>query len=1151
MMTKIVCPKCGREVRLDGASRSGSCRSCGLSYSLGGAAMLDRAPLPSALPKSAETTRVSAPWHKAGIIPSHSAGAGAVKNNVKLRSELEAEAKERARVEAEEKARAEAEEKARAEAEEKARAEAEERAKTEAEEKARAEERAKSEADERARADAEAKAKAEADEKARAEERARFEAEANARAEAAALVALTAFAARSVGEGSPSSASGPTASLLTDKAPEPAAVREPVRTPYRASDAERAASAAIAAADKRLVTRRVENADRAAVQRKLRRADRALARKRWKKADALYDDVLLADPERAEAYLGKALAGKKASGLKALGESAELSSDKHFLLALHYSDGALRRRLDACADASTKAKINESRRELLDSEARRRALDRITESRLAEISRRAERAEEERRQSGVSAEQADRLRARRLSKQLDRADRLRTRGKWKKASSAYRSALEIDGECSEAYVGLLLTDLKLKSERELARYGRDFESNENFLLAVHYGSRATRKRLESDLAAVQEKNGLRPISSSVRPIRTEPTAPAPDSTASTEISRVGSELGARIGSLELATREKEISYAHISSLEGRLADAERKALTARVNAAEASAIDARNYAFDKAELTARLSAAQVELAHLRGLLGAPYGDERVTVYGTVITTGREEVPHLLKDADRLRYQGRFPRAEEIYRKILEKDPTCPRAYLGCLLCELRLRRTKMLDGHDVSFSDRESFALAVRFSTPEEAARLTRYAEKTDRRVSSVRRKRDKRSRDTARRVMRNRLSEREAIVISEAGRRMEANVLSGIKITQREEDARVDEIRLLISKKKYAKAQVLLEELISLSPDLADAYLLRLMCTVPCRKVKGLAKAGFDLRQNPDYILACRFGSRRTKRMLAKYAKKSRAELPNETLWESSKLKKLDALDQQDERNRRKSFHRESGNLAEAQRADMDVISARKAKARARLFPTPTDKKLLAKANRALRRKNWMKANRLFDEAIQKDPACQEAYLGKLLASIPATGLRELSKSPTPFATNRYYIVLQHIGSPALKEKLAAISKKVDSRLNRGEEEYERLSESRVMHRRLLLTERRLRDAEARNRKLEAETERLRKNKSYEEVYGSFRYGEESADGVKRNGRFSGLAVLGFLVGAVLLSALSIGIAVLFAKFGGDLSAFLGALGL
>jgi hypothetical protein len=99
-------------------------------------------------------------------------------------------------------------------------------------------------------------------------------------------------------------------------------------------------------------------------------------------------------------------------------------------------------------------------------------------------------------------------------------------------------------------------------------------------------------------------------------------------------------------------------------------------------------------------------------------------------------------------------------------------------------------------------------------------------------------------------------------------------------------------------------------------------------------------------------------------------------------------------------------------------------------------------------------------------------------------------------------------------------------------------------------MHRRLLLTERRLRDAEARNRKLEAETERLRKNKSYEEVYGSFRYGEESADGVMRRGRFSAFAVAGFLLGTVVLTALSIGIAVLFAKFGGDLDAFLTALG-
>lgn len=1091
MMTKIVCPKCGREVRLDPSSRSGSCGRCGLSYSLGGTAAIGGASLPSAVSQSADTTAVAAPWHRAGIASPYAGGAKAAQNNVKLKAELEAEAK--AKLEAE--------------------------AKTEAEEKARAE----------------------------AEERARAE---TAAAAAAAAAAAIASAAPESAAPTPEASPETPAVEKEPAAAETPAVKEPTLTPYRASDAERAASAAIADADKRLVTRRIENVDRAAVRKKLRRADRALARRKWKRADALYNDVILADPERAEAYLGKALAGRRATDLRALGEHADLSSDQYFLLALHYSDGALRRRLDACADASTKAKINASRRELSDSESRRRALDRITESRLAEIAARTERAEQERQKSGASPEEADRLRSRRLAKQLDSADRLREKGKWKKAASHYRAALEIDGECSEAYVGLLLIDLRLKSERELAKYDKDFESNENFLLAVHYGSRATRKRLESALASVQEKNGLRPVSSSVRPLRVEPSVSAIDSEASAELSRVGVELGAKIGSLELATREREISLAHVSSLEGRLADAERSALAARINAAEASAVDARNYAFDKAELTARLSAAQVELAHLRGLLGAPYGDEKVTVYGTVITTGREEVPYLLKDADKLLRAGKFTRAEEIYRKALKLDPTCPEAYRGCLLCELRLRRTKMLDGHDVSFSDRENFALAVRFSTPEEAARLKRYAEKTDSVVSKTRARRDKSSREAARRVARDRLSDREAIVISEASRRIEANVVAGIKISQKEEDARIDEIRALVSRKKYAKAIVLLEELIALSPDLADAYLLRLLCTVPCRKVKGLAKAGFDIRQSPDYILACRFGSRKTKRMLAKYAKKSRAESPDETLWDSSKLKKIDALDAADEKNRRKSFNRRSGDLAEAKRADMDVIAARKATARARMLPMPLDKKLLAKGNRALRRKNWSKANGIFDEILHKDPSCQEAYLGKLLASIPVSSMRELSKSPTSFSTNRYYIVLQHIGAPALKEKLETISKKVDNHLNRGEEEYEKLSEGRVMHRRLLLTERRLRDAEARNRKLEAETERLRKNKSYEEVYGSFRYGEESADGVMRRGRFSAFAVAGFLLGTVVLTALSIGIAVLFAKFGGDLDAFLAALG-
>ena len=1217
MMTKIVCPKCGREVRLDGASRSGSCRACGTSYSLGGAAPIDAAEPRSAVSGGGGSVRVSAPWHRSGIYPAPSAAAlkkesdgqkvkekkdassdvgtvgaasvgaaavgaavagalGVAKEGARSAAEERAAAEADARSAAEKRAAAEAE--ARSAAEQKAAAEAEariaaeerataaENARIAAEERAESEAKARLEAEQRSKLDAEqrekdaalARASADAAEKARSEERARYEAEASARAEATALAALTAFTARSAVENLAPAASETRAKGR--KAGKASGRKAPERTPYRASDAERAASEAIAGADKRLVSRRIERADRSATQKKLRRADRALARRKWKKADALYDDVLLANPECAEAYLGKSLASRKITGLKPLGKAVELSSDKNFLLALHYSDGSLRRRLDACADASTKEKINASRRELLDSEARRRALDRITDNRLAEIEDRARRTELETAASGALGEKEDRLRTRQISKTLDRADRLRTKRKWKKAAHGYREALKLDPECSEAYVGLLLTDLKLKNERGLARYHRDFEFNENFLLAVHFGSRATRKRLESALAAVQEKNGLRPGSSSVRPYRAEPTVPtasvAPilppiDVASSAELSRVGNALEKRIGGLEVATREKEISYAHISALQARLADAERKALEARINAAEMSAVDARNYAFDKAELTAKLSATQVELARLRGLLGAPSGDERVTVNGVPITTGREEIPHLQKDADKLLRKRKFVRAEEIYRKILTLDPTCPEAYLGCLLCELRLTRTKMLEGHDVSFSDRENFALAVRFSTPEEAARLTRYAEKTDRRVSIAEKKREKSKREAERRAISERISEKEEIVISEVGRRMEANLLAGVKISQREEDARVDEIRHLVSKGKYAKAQLLLEDLILLSPDLADAYLLRLMCSVPCRRERGLGKARFDLCASPDYILARRFGSKRTRRMLAKYAKKSRAELSNDAFWNKEKLKKLDAMDKRDEKNRRSEFFRESGDLAEAQRADMDVISARRATARSRVLPVSRDKKLLARANRALRRKNWAKASRLFDEAIQKDPACQEAYLGKLLASIPVRRLRELQKSPVSFTTNRYYIVLQHIGSPALREKLETISERVDVRLNRGETEYGKLSESRVMHRRLLLTERRLRDAEARNRRLEKQAERLRAKKGARAVRDSLLYSEGSQDSLVKGRFFSGFAVLGILAGVLLLSVFSVGVAVLFAKFGGDLSAFLSALGL
>lgn len=284
---------------------------------------------------------------------------------------------------------------------------------------------------------------------------------------------------------------------------------------------------------------------------------------------------------------------------------------------------------------------------------------------------------------------------------------------------------------------------------------------------------------------------------------------------------------------------------------------------------------------------------------------------------------------------------------------------------------------------------------------------------------------------------------------------------------------------------------------------------------------------------------------------MLARYAAKCDKRRAGVGAVDERKQKKLDEQEASSVKQDRLGFNRQSGDLAEAQRADMDVISARKAIARSRMIPPHVDKKLLAKGNRALRRRKWLKANQCFDTVISKDAANEEAFLGKLLASVPARSVRELSGAKASFSTNRYYIVLQHIAAPALKAKLAAAAKKVDARLNRGEEEYERMTEKRVMNRRLRLTERRLRDSEARNRKLEVETERLRKNKTYEEVYGSFRYGEPSADGVARTGRFSGVAVVAFLIGAAVVTAFSIGVAVLFAKFGGDLSAFLAALGL
>ncbi|MBR6546067.1 MAG: hypothetical protein IKT72_03960, partial [Clostridia bacterium] len=186
MMTKIVCPKCGREVRLDGASRSGSCRACGTSYSLGGAASLDAAEPRSAV-SGGGSVRVSAPWHRSGIYPAPPAAAlkkegdgQKVKEKKDASSDVGAVgaasvgaaavgaamagalgvAKEGARIAAEERAAAEAD----------ARSAAEKRAAAEADARSAAEQKAAAEAD--ARSAAEQKAAAEADARSAAEQKA-------------------------------------------------------------------------------------------------------------------------------------------------------------------------------------------------------------------------------------------------------------------------------------------------------------------------------------------------------------------------------------------------------------------------------------------------------------------------------------------------------------------------------------------------------------------------------------------------------------------------------------------------------------------------------------------------------------------------------------------------------------------------------------------------------------------------------------------------------------------------------------------------------------------------------------------------------------------------------------------------------------------
>ena len=247
-------------------------------------------------------------------------------------------------------------------------------------------------------------------------------------------------------------------------APAPAPAEEPAPAPVTPvlvpeTETGRRAESEIADTDRRMTARLSDSIDRKRNQKLLNKSNRALAKQKWKKADAYADEILKTDPESAYAYRNKLLAELKLTEERRLAEYAgSLSDHRYFLLALNYSTGALNRRLMNYADASTRSALVIERNQAIREMERFRQAEADTDRRVAEINASLP--------ENFNDEKAEKERNERISKILDRADALREKKKWTKAEDLYHAALAIDGECADAYLGLLLVSLKLKQEKK-------------------------------------------------------------------------------------------------------------------------------------------------------------------------------------------------------------------------------------------------------------------------------------------------------------------------------------------------------------------------------------------------------------------------------------------------------------------------------------------------------------------------------------------------------------------------------------------------------------------------------------------------------------------------------------------------------------
>ena len=923
------------------------------------------------------------------------------------------------------------------------------------------------------------------------------------------------------------------------QAEEPAPAPAPV-TPVLVPETEtgRRAESEIADTDRRMTARLSDSIDRKRNQKLLNKSNRALSKRKWKKADAYADWILETDPESAYAYRNKLLAELKLPEERRLAEyEGNLSDHRYFLLALNYSTGSLNRRLMGYADASTRSALVIERSQAIREMERFRQAEADTDRRVAEIN--ASLPED------FNDEKSEKERNERISKILDRADAFREKKKWAKAEDLYHAALAIDGECADAYLGLLLVSLKLKQEKKLAHCKEPFGTDPNFLLAMHYGSRVMRRRLERYLASA----GQTPVSSSTGVVVLPAGATAPVGATGAGLEELRAEMNHRLDGIERMISYGLYDYSRLTPEEiaARLSEAEREVYLTRIAAAELSKEETLASSERRAELLARLHAKEEEVIRLRAAMNdAETAVARDEYYISELRDTESKLDPLFRRARKLQKRGKFTRADEVYAEILALDPTNGEAYVGRLLCDLQLKKVEKLPKSRRSFSGDENYFLAVRFSTPEERKRLTKAAEKVDKRLGVAGAKsNEKSSRAEKKRIEERRATRRDALA-QDAERRAKAARIAGTHAKVKEEDELLTEAERYIKRDKYAKARGILDGLIERSPDFAGAYLARLLCTFSCRKPSELGRVSTPIRDNPDYILAYHFGKRSTRRKLAKYADKADKRAEKAGVRTTAEWTEIENAELDQNRRETAELYRASGDHAEQRRVKLDVYAVKTAAAapgRKAGVSRPEHEKTLKRGYKLLKKKKWNQAQACFERVRDEDAADCAAYVGLLLVSLGLREERDLARAKSTFSDNRYYLLALCCADAKTAERLREYAARADRRYGKKDDPVP-VTYTELARRREDVSRRRISELEQRNRDLEAE---LAKRGEASRVGTAF--ADEDPDYyLHEGGRFSGLKVALFLLGITLAVALVGAAALLVFRYHGSVSDMIAA---